>query len=455
VIQRPAVTEIRPDHTLSTPELPPRSAPDGGANRAGWVIVAVVATILTATAGARYLFGVVLKPVSEQFGWDRASLTGAVSLSMLTLSLYQPFVGLLVDRFGSKRILVLGTVSLGAMLIPLSFATRLWQVYLIYGVLAAFGLAATSPVNVTALVSRWFQHRRGAAMALATSGSAFGQLLIVPLATWTLTITDWQTTYRVLAIVLLLVMAPLGLLLLRDAPPGVPQSRHAARKAPSAVSEIGSTLRASLRTSAFWLLAFGFVACGFTMAFATTHFMAYADDMGMAPMHAADAVGVTAIFSVAGSVLLGLVADRWRRSGILAFTYLLRGIAFLLLLLLPTGNLIFVYAVVLGISWTATTPLTAAIAADLYGPRHLGVIFGTLYTFMNIGFGIGAFLDGFVYETFGNYNAALLLNVALGLLAAVGVWTVAGQSPWSLRDTATVASLSAAQGPDAIAGPAD
>src|SRR5690348_7525501 len=174
--------------------------------------------MLTVASGARFLFGVVLKPMSEQFGWDRASLTGAVMVGMIVLSIFQPAVGLLVDRVGPKRMPVAGCALLGLSLLPLSRATQLWQVYLIYGVVVSIGLAATSPVNAAALVSRWFHAKRGAAMSIATSGSAFGQLLIVPVATWILTRTSWETTYRLLAIALLAGMVPIGLIFLRDAP---------------------------------------------------------------------------------------------------------------------------------------------------------------------------------------------------------------------------------------------
>ncbi|HLL49959.1 MAG TPA: MFS transporter, partial [Thermomicrobiales bacterium] len=159
--------------------------------------------------------------------------------------------------------------------------------------------------------------------------------------------------------------------------------------------------------------------CGWTMAFPNTHFLAYADDMGMSVLHAANTISATAIFSILGSVLLGLAADRYRRSSVLALTYALRGAAFLLLLVLPAGNLLYVYGLVLGISWTATTPLTAAIAADRYGPRHLGLIFGSLFTFMNLGFGFGALLGGVIFEATGGYDAALMVNIALGVAAAI------------------------------------
>jgi MFS family permease len=375
-----------------------------------WVIVAVLAVTLTIASGARFLFGVVLKPVSEQFGWDRAQLTGAVMVGMIVISICQPIIGILVDRIGPKKILVAGLLLLGLSLIPLSMVTQLWQVYLVYGIVMPLGLAAASPVLSTAIVGRWFQEKRGLAMSIATSGSAFGQLLIVPIATWIMVFSTWEMTYRIQAVAILAVSLPLSVILLRDNP--------AAGTAAAAADQEGMTLREAVSNPAFWILGFGFVVCGWTMAFPNTHFLAYADDMGMSVLHAANAISVTAVFSVLGSVLLGMAADRYERSYVLALTYALRGLAFLLLILLPGGNLIYLYGLVLGISWTATTPLTAAIAADRYGPRHLGLIFGSLFTFMNLGFGVGSFLDGVIYENLGGYNGALAINVILGVIGA-------------------------------------
>jgi MFS family permease len=394
----------------------------------GWIIVAVVALVMTATNGARFLFGVVLKPVSEQFDWDRASLGLVVTISTICLSASQPFVGVVVDRFGPKRVLAAGTLLLGTALLPFSLVSQLWQVYLIYGVVIALGIAAaTSPVIATTLVSRWFAARRGAALSLATAGSAFGQLIVVPLAVWSLGLTDWRSLYRLVGLLLIVVIAPLALLLLRDRPAGAaagdPVTGRFAHLA--GTDDHGLTLGQSLRTLAFWQLAFGFVVCGFTMAFPNTHFLAYADDMGMDGHQAGLAVSITAVFSVLGSFLLSLVGDHYRRPPVLALTYALRGLAFLLLLLLPSGDLLFVYALILGVSWTATTPLTAAIAADRYGPRHLGVVFGTMFTFMNIGSGLGAFLDGLIFELAGGYRLALVASAVLGGLAALVVWSVA------------------------------
>ncbi len=408
---------IGPDQANARLIRAPRAHPvdaSNGVRPYAWVVVAVVAVTLTIASGARFLFGVVLKPVSEEFGWNRAQLTGAVMVAMIVLSICQPLVGILVDRVGPKKILVAGIALLGVSLIPLSFATSLWQIYILYGLLTSFGLAAASPVLATSIVERWFTRHRGLAMSMATSGSAFGQLLIVPVATWIMLATSWQTTYRVLAVALLVVALPLSAIFLRDAP----RASVAAGEPP--MPEDGLTLRDALAHPAFWILAFGFAVCGWTMAFPNIHFLAYADDMGMSVLHAANTISATAIFSILGSVLLGLAADRYQRSSVLALTYAMRGAAFLLLLLLPSGNLVYAYALVLGMSWTATTPLTAAIAADRYGPKHLGLIFGSLFTFMNLGVGVGSLLGGLIFEATGGYQAALVVNVVLGIVAAVG-----------------------------------
>ena len=192
-IRGDAASVIGPDQPARQLIRNSRPAPGAAPDRVppyAWVVVAVLAVTLTIASGARFLYGVVLKPVSEEFGWNRAQLTGAVMLAMIVLSICQPLVGLLIDRIGAKKILVGGIALLGVSLIPFSFVTTLWQVYVLYGLLMSFGLAAASPVLATSIVGRWFTKQRGLAMSVATSGSAFGQLLIVPVATWIMLATS-------------------------------------------------------------------------------------------------------------------------------------------------------------------------------------------------------------------------------------------------------------------------
>ncbi|MGN6361630.1 MAG: MFS transporter [Thermomicrobiales bacterium] len=412
----------------------------------GWLIVATVTLMLAVTSGGRFVFGVVLKPVSDEFGWSRTDLATAVTINVILLSILQPIIGLAVSRWGSRRILLLGVVATAIMMVPLSLATHLWQIYVFYGIVAAFAFAATSPVNVTALVSGWFTKRRGLALSIATSGSAIGQLAIVPLATWIMVTWSWRTSYWVLAGVALLAMLPLGWLLVRDAPPGTtddpdtpPDDAPAAGDkslvagcAPVALPVV--SIRQAIRTPAYWQLSFGFFGCGYTMSFTSVHMIPYMLDMSEHSFHTMETVASTALSvvggcSILGAVVIGLLADRIGRKPMLATTYFLRGLAFLMLVLAgPNLVGIFLAAIVLGISWTSTTPLTSAISADMYGRHSLAGIFGFMFSTMNIGSAAGAWLAARDYDITGNYHLSLIVNAFLGFAAAAVVQAVRERS---------------------------
>ena len=163
------------------------------------------------------------------------------------------------------------------------------------------------------------------------------------------------------------------------------------------------------------------------MSFTSVHLVPYMLDM---PEHshqtmqlvASTALSVVGGCSILGALALGYLADRAGSKPILALTYFLRGLAFLILLLVGSSLPgIFVAAVVLGVSWTSTTPLTSAISADVYGRASLGTIFGFMFSAMNVGGGVGAWLAGFNYDLTGNYHTSLLLNGFLGFAAAAAV----------------------------------
>ncbi|MGN6810867.1 MAG: MFS transporter [Thermomicrobiales bacterium] len=412
----------------------------------GWLIVATVTLMLAVTSGGRFVFGVVIKPVSYEFGWSRTDLATAVTINVILLSILQPIIGLAVSRWGSRRILLIGVVATAVMMVPLSLATHLWQIYVFYGIVAAFAFAATSPVNVTALVSGWFTKRRGLALSIATSGSAIGQLAIVPLATWIMVTWSWRTSYWVLAGVALLAMLPLGWLLVRDAPPGTtddpdtpPDDAPAAGDkslvagcAPVALPVV--SIRQAIRTPAYWQLSFGFFVCGYTMSFTSVHMIPYMLDMSEHSFHTMETVASTALSvvggcSILGAVVIGLLADRIGRKPMLATTYFLRGLAFLMLVLAgPNLVGIFLAAIILGISWTSTTPLTSAISADMYGRHSLAGIFGFMFSTMNIGSAAGAWLAARDYDITGNYHLSLIVNAFLGFAAAAVVQAVRERS---------------------------
>ncbi|HUG14199.1 MAG TPA: MFS transporter [Thermomicrobiales bacterium] len=414
----------------------------------GWIVVIAVMITLAIASGGRFLFGIVLKPVSEEFGWGRAELALAVTISVIALSVLQPLVGWLVDRFGSRRILIAGVVTTAAAMIPMTRATSLWQIYVFYGLLAAFGFAATSPVNTTALVNGWFEKRRGLALSMATSGAAYGQLLIVPIATAVMLGWGWRATYLAISAALFLLVLPLVMFFVRDSP-----SRQAAMatRGTAAYSAERVRLKHAIRTLPYWQLSFGMFVCGFTMGFTSVHMIPYLTDM---PEHSHHTMQTTASFALAvvggcsilGAIVIGFVSDRKGHREMLAMTYFLRGLAFLVLI--AVGSYIpgiFVAAVILGISWTSTTPLASAISADIFGRASLGTIFGFIFTAMNVGSGAGAWLAGLDRDVLGNYHASLIANVIMGFAAAAVTLSIRKQ-PFQHRVPRAAASAAAAPG---------
>jgi len=259
----------------------------------GWIVVFVLMGMFAMTAGSRYTFGVVFKTLTEQFGWDRGALSAVVSLSLILVSALQIFSGWLADRYSPRLTLIVGFAVSAAVLLGMSMVTELWQVYLIYGVFGAIGFALVSPVASTALVNHWFQARaRGTALSLATSGVAIGQLAITPLAAWLLMTSGWEASYRYLALVMGLVMLPLVVLLLRDAPHAAEETDAGSPEQSSPPKQQKTTLRQAMRSATWWELMMGVFSCGFTMSFASVHFIAYASDMGMDNTMAADALGL-------------------------------------------------------------------------------------------------------------------------------------------------------------------
>jgi MFS family permease len=332
---------------------------------------------------------------------------------------------MLVDRVGSRIVLLVGIVCVAAAMIPMTLVTSLWQVYVFYGLFAAFGFAATSPVNTTALVNGWFEKRRGLALSLATSGAAYGQLLIVPVVTAIMIWASWRTAYIAIAATLMLVILPIAFFAVRDAPN---RAELAARRRAS--NEPKVTIGQAVRTAAYWQLSFGMFVCGFTMGFTQVHMIPYLTDM---PEHshstmqttASLALSIVGLCSIVGAIVLGAMSDRYGHRQMLTLTYFLRGLAFLILL--AVGSYIpgiFIAAIVLGISWTSTTPLGSAITADIFGRASLATIFGFIFTAMNVGSGVGALVAGIDRDMFGNYHAALIANVAAGFLAAAATWTI-------------------------------
>lgn len=385
-----------------------------GASPRSWMALVAVTAIMATAAGGRFLVGLVFPEVQHDLHLSHARLGSIVSLSVLVVGLGQPLVGWLVDRFSARRVAAVGLCLLGSGLILGSRADSTSGLTIGLGILAGLGLATVSPTLLTPVVAAWFERGRTTALSLVATANPMGQALVVPLLATLVAATGWRQALLWLGIVLI-VLSPLVFLLLRRG------SRSGGRLA----SDSGCSVLDALRSPAWWQFGIGFFVCGFTMGWVMTYFVDFATRLGMSHTLAATGLSLTGWASIAGAFSTGWWLDRNGTSLPLAVVYGLRGLGFLLLLLVggtPVG--LIAAALVIGFSWSATTPLTSSLCATLYGRKRLGTIFGLLFAIMPIGTATGSALAGALFDWTGSYTSSLVVAALAGFVAAAVVLPV-------------------------------
>jgi len=388
----------------------------------GWWVVAAFCVSTFISTGIRHAVGPFLKPMVADLGIDRASFSLVIALGLLLYGLFMPWVGSLADRLGARAVTSAGCVVLAASLALTGLCTNLWQLALVYGVIASLGLAAVGPVVANAVVSRWFVRRRGTAVSLLGSAAMTGMSLLVPVVAWLIITVGWRMTYALIGLAVLVAMLPLCLLVVRDSPEslGLAPDGEAADPGTTAVSSTRTPMATAIRTLAFWQLAGSFFTCGFSMSLISSHGVPMLTDHGYSPIFASWIVGVLGASSMVFTLGLGALADRCGARPVLAGIYSGRALIFAgLFLVRDNGLLMLGVAMVGGITIAGSMSMTSMLTADIYGRYSVGSILGAIFLVHQTGAALGSSLAGRLFESTGGYGAAFA--VACALLAAAGL----------------------------------
>ncbi len=411
-------------------------------------MVASAAGILAAHALTFYSFGIFMRPITGQFGWDRGALSAAVSIGMVVAGPLSIYAGRLSDRYG-PRLLVTGSgILTGAAFIMMSQVSELWQVYLVYGVAVALG-GSGSVIPITSTIPRWFVRRRGIATSLTWTGIGVGGVVTPVLAQWLISSYDWRTAYVVLGVINMVVVTTLAQALKRDPqqmgiePYGVeaatdPVKATAANADVAAGTASGLSLREAIRTRQFWLFAvvmLGFVA---TMQVLMTHLAPHAVDVGMTAAVAASFVSVFAATSLVGRNLAGLAADRIGAGWTITIHLTATVVALGWLLFASEAWSLYAFAAFYGIAYGGIVPMQTVLAGELFGLRSLGIITATLMLSGSLGGAIGPPLAGAIFDNSGSYLWAF--RICLILLVLAIICSVALRHPGGNRQGALLTS---------------
>jgi MFS family permease len=364
-------------------------------------------------------FTVFLKPISEDFGWDRAQVVSVYSLIWLAGGLTAPLVGRLFDRSGPRTVYSLGLLLLGGAFLIASHARELWQFQLSIGLCVGIGIAFIGNVPNSILLGRWFGPRLPTAMAILYSATGAGVLILLPASQLLIDHLGWRGAYQIFGGIVLFLLLPLLVLPWRLFSTGSP---HVAKKTDPDFVDEGWTLASAMRHHAFWALFATFFFTAIGMYAISAQIVAYLIDAGFPPLQAATAwgfSGVVLLFGMLGITSLdGIIG---RRPSVL-FSYAISIIGIILLWLIqwyPNYWLLTGFVVCFGSMIGSRGPLLTATAMKIFRGERVGTIYGTISIGSGLGSALGSWSGGLIHDWTHSYNPLIafsLVSVVCGMI---------------------------------------
>ena len=389
------------------------------------VTLGAIALTLGLTYGVWYSYSVFLVALLKEFGWSRSVLAGAFSVFTLVHGVANPFIGVLCDRIGPRRLVIFGGAALGLALYANGFIDSPGHLYLGFGLATALAVAFCGWVPAVVLVQRQFMDRLGFSLGIVSSGIGLGMLFVVPLCQLLIESLGWRAAWQILGAICAGWIVPVAWFLLRDeAPrPVVAPPARAPNAKGAAAQEM--TLGEALRTQPFWLVLGAFFFGNVCSQTLHVHQVAFLVDHGMAAMAAASVVGVVGVASVFGKSGGGWLSDRFEREVIyvIGIAILVGAVGALALVgAAPSRWGAYVYAALLGVGYSATASLIPAMVSDRFRGSRFGLILGMGLLGSALGSAFGPWMAGRLFDMTSSYAIPFVIAAACGVVAGAAGW---------------------------------
>jgi len=397
-----------------------------------WLIPfgSAIALIVGNGAISVFAFGVFIKPLEAQFGWSRATLSGATALCGLLSAIALPFVGLLIDRVGVRRPLMVAIVLFAANVAAVGLSGSLLWFQLLIALTGITG-AAQGPIGYVRSISSYFDRRRGFAIGIAMSGVGLGTALIPVYAQWLIGHFGWRVAYAGLGLAILVLAWPMVLAVIREPP-------NANRGAPTmgggaATAVSGLRLKEVLALPMFWLLAAAVLFVSVTVNGSLVHVVPMLTDRGWSPGSASSVMVAAGLAGMVGRLLAGFLIDRIFAPHVAMVFFLLAigGVYGLSTQLYVVPGVIGV-----GLASGAEVDMIGFLVSRYFGLKSFGQIYGLLFSIFTIGAGLGPYLVGVAFTAFHNYDKALF-GLGCLLAAAISCFALIGPYRYKPRQTLT------------------
>ena len=392
-----------------------------------WLIVAgLIGIIMVGSGTPWYAMGIFFSPLVDEFGWGRGAYSLATSVYMLLASLSAVPIGRLVDRWGSRRVMMVSTVALTLIWLMMSQIGRvtrpsaLWQLYILYGLLG-IGSMALGGVPSSALIARWFSGKRGLAMGFSTVGGSLPGVILVPLSAPLIASFGWRAVTCLFSLLVLLSL-PFTVWVLRD-PVG---DEHSRREASEARCVGGITGRQAIGMVAFWLIGIACLLAQSGSAAVQLHAVPFMMDRGLTREAASNVWGLLALAGVVGKIGSGWAADRTSARAVIAWSLFLQAVSVGVALTLPGLTGLRLFAVLFGLGMGGQNCTRSVLVVEYFGTWAYGTIWG-LVALLGLPGMVGAQpLAGYLYDLTGSYRVPYVAFV-IGWLVAIGALILLGR----------------------------
>ncbi|MDG1345438.1 MAG: MFS transporter, partial [Candidatus Thioglobus sp.] len=312
--------------------------------------IALACVLLAINFGLRSSLGLFLKPVSETFGYGREVFAFSLALQNLFWGLSQPIAGAFADKFGTSRVIIVGTLFYSLGLYITATADSFMGLHIGAGILIGMGISGTGlGVILPAMARMVSPEKRAMALGIGTAAGSAGQFLLIPVAREFLVAYGWQTALIIMAI------GALSMILFS------PVFKGDEIKNTTLDNEPSQTLKEALNEASghihYWLLIAGFFVCGFQLAFIVVHMPSYLADKGFDSSVAAASLSIIGLCNIFGSLISGHLSGIYSKKWILTYIYAARSIIIVLFLITPISTFtIYAFSFATGFLWLATVP---------------------------------------------------------------------------------------------------
>ena len=380
--------------------------------------------IIIVTFGIRGSFGVFQIPIENDFQWLRVEFSLAIAIQNLGWGIGAPIFGALGEKFGDKKMIIIGALCYVSGLIISTFAqSPLAHQFL--ELIIGFGIAGTGMGMILAVVGRASSEKnRSMALGIVTAAGSVGQMVGAPLAQFLLNLYEWQQVFIIFAFSIVLIMAVVPLL--KETPISSKKEIEV-----SLTKVVGN----AFKDPNFSMIFLGFFACGYQLAFVSAHFPAMVTEMcsAISPsslLHyfgvsttsglGALAIALIGFSNIFGTIYAGWLGQKFPKKYLLTIVYALRTLIGIIFIILPiTPITVVFFSFFMGSLWLATVPLTSGLIAHIYGLRYMGTLYGLVFLSHQLGSFLGVWMGGKLYDTTGDYTLVWWIGIGVSAFSTL------------------------------------